>query len=40
MENQLNMVKHIIIAYWARSRELPNLPQDGKKILGYRDVFH
>ena len=28
--------KHIIIATGARSRELPNLPQDGKKIIGYR----
>jgi dihydrolipoamide dehydrogenase len=27
---------HIIIATGARSRELPNLPQDGKKIIGYR----
>ena len=25
---------HIIIATGARSRELPNLPQDGKKIIG------
>ena len=31
--------KHIIIATGARSRELPNLPQDGKKILGYRRTF-
>ena len=31
--------KHIIIATGARSRELPNLPQDGKKILGYRDAL-
>jgi dihydrolipoamide dehydrogenase len=28
--------KHIIIATGARSRELPALPQDGKKIIGYR----
>jgi dihydrolipoamide dehydrogenase len=27
---------HIIIATGARSRELPNLPQDGKKVIGYR----
>ncbi len=27
---------HIIIATGARSRELPNLKQDGKKIIGYR----
>ena len=28
--------KHIILALGARSRELPNLKQDGKKIIGYR----
>jgi dihydrolipoamide dehydrogenase len=28
--------KHIILAVGARSRELPNLKQDGKKIIGYR----
>ena len=27
---------HIIIATGARSRELPNLPQDGRKVIGYR----
>ncbi len=27
---------HIIIATGARSHELPNLPQDGKKVIGYR----
>ena len=31
--------KHIIIATGARSRALPNLPQDGKKIIGYRDAM-
>ena len=31
--------KHIIIATGARSRELPNLPQDGKKVIGYRDAL-
>lgn len=30
---------HIIIATGARSRELPNLPQDGKKIIGYREAM-
>ncbi len=30
---------HIIIATGARSRELPNLKQDGKKIIGYRDAM-
>lgn len=31
--------KYIIIATGARSRQLPNLPQDGKKIIGYRDAM-
>jgi dihydrolipoamide dehydrogenase len=31
--------KHIIIATGARSRELPNLRQDGKKIIGYREAM-
>lgn len=30
---------HIIIATGARSRELPNLPQDGVKIIGYRQAM-
>lgn len=30
---------HIIIATGARSRELPNLPQDGKKVIGYRQAL-
>lgn len=30
---------HIIIATGARSRELPNLPQDGIKVLGYRQAM-
>ncbi len=32
--------KHIIIATGARSRELPSLPQDGKKIIGYREAMN
>jgi dihydrolipoamide dehydrogenase len=31
--------KHIIIATGARSRELPNLKQDGKHIIGYREAM-
>jgi len=31
--------KNIIIATGARSRELPNLPQDGKKVIGYRQAM-
>lgn len=30
---------HIILAVGARSRALPNLPQDGKKIIGYREAM-
>ncbi|WP_456462461.1 dihydrolipoyl dehydrogenase [Lutibacter sp.] len=30
---------YIIIATGARSRELPNLPQDGKKVIGYREAL-
>ena len=31
--------KAVIIATGSRSRELPNLPQDGKKIIGYRQAM-
>ncbi len=31
--------KHIIIATGARSRELPALPQDGQKVIGYRQAM-
>ena len=31
--------KGVIIATGARSRQLPNLPQDGKKIIGYREAM-
>jgi dihydrolipoamide dehydrogenase len=31
--------EHIIIATGARSKELPALPQDGKKIIGYRKAM-
>ncbi len=31
--------KNIIIATGARSRELSSLPQDGKKIIGYREAM-
>lgn len=30
---------HIILATGARSRELPNLKMDGKKIIGYREAM-
>jgi dihydrolipoamide dehydrogenase len=31
--------KHIILATGARSRELPSLKQDGKKVIGYREAM-
>jgi dihydrolipoyl dehydrogenase len=31
--------KNIIIATGARSRELPNIPMDGKKVFGYRKAL-
>lgn len=31
--------KNIILATGARSRELPNLKQDGKKVIGYREAM-
>ena len=31
--------EHIILATGGRSRELPNLKQDGKKIIGYREAM-
>ncbi len=30
---------HIIIATGAKSRQLPSLPQDGKKVIGYREAM-
>ena len=30
---------HIMLATGARSRNLPNMPQDGKKIIGYREAM-
>lgn len=35
----LHSAKHIILATGARSRELPNLEQDGEKIIGYRQAM-
>jgi dihydrolipoamide dehydrogenase len=32
--------KHIILATGARSKELPNVKQDGKKIIGYREAMN
>ncbi len=33
------IAKHIIIATGGRSKELPNLKQDGKKVVGYRQAM-
>src|SRR5882724_10670839 len=38
-KTQLVEGKHILIATGARSRELPNLKQDGKKVVGYREAM-
>lgn len=32
--------KHVILATGARSRELPNLKQDGVKVIGYRQAMN
>lgn len=37
--SQTYTAANIIIATGARSRELPNLKQDGKKIIGYREAL-
>ncbi len=31
--------KHVILATGARARQLPNLPIDGKKVIGYREAM-
>lgn len=38
-ESSIYKANHIVLATGARSRELPNLPQDGKKIIGYRKAL-
>jgi dihydrolipoamide dehydrogenase len=39
-KTQIVEAKHIVIATGARSRELPNLKQDGKKVIGYREAMN
>ena len=39
VDGKVYSAKHIIIATGAKSRELPSLPQDGKKIIGYRQAM-
>ena len=34
-----HIAKHIILATGSRSKELPNLKQDGNKIIGYREAL-
>ena len=36
---QIVEAKNIVIATGGRSRELPNLKQDGKKVIGYREAM-
>jgi dihydrolipoamide dehydrogenase len=38
-KTQVVEAKHIIVATGGRSRELPNLKQDGKKVIGYREAM-
>ncbi len=35
----VHQARHIILATGARSRQLPNLPIDGKKVIGYREAM-
>jgi dihydrolipoamide dehydrogenase len=35
----VHQAKHVILATGARSRQLPNLPIDGKKVIGYREAM-
>ena len=39
VDGTLYSADHIIIATGSRSRVLPNLPQDGKKVIGYREAM-
>lgn len=38
-KTDIHEAKHIILATGARSRELPNIKIDGKKIVGYHDAM-
>lgn len=38
-EKEIFEADHIILATGARSKQLPNLPQDGTKIIGYRKAL-
>lgn len=34
-----HQARHVILATGARSRQLPNLPIDGKRVIGYREAM-
>jgi dihydrolipoamide dehydrogenase len=38
-KKEIHEADHIILATGARSRELPGVKQDGKKIIGYREAM-
>jgi len=40
-DGKVSMIEanHIMLATGTRSRNLPNMPQDGKKIIGYREAM-
>lgn len=38
-ETQSYHASHIVLATGARSKELPHIPQDGKKVIGYRQAL-
>ena len=38
-EKSLFEARHVILATGARSRQLPNIPQDGRRIIGYRQAL-
>ncbi|MBR8536218.1 dihydrolipoyl dehydrogenase [Carboxylicivirga sediminis] len=38
-EKSIYTAEHILLATGARSRQLPNLPQDGEKVIGYRKAL-
>jgi len=38
-EKAVYTADHIMLATGARSRQLPNLPQDGEKVIGYRKAL-
>jgi len=39
VDSERYSANHIILATGARSRQLPHIPQDGKKIIGYREAL-